>query len=117
MTKHTSPLEWQMPIWHEDFGDPRIEFDSLRSLAIELCGSVPGMQMELETPEPGLMLLTVALPNGIMAEIHSVVPAGQKDRRRFAVFAYPDTNDESEDYFDSIANALEFLTELSARHS
>ena len=109
MTKHTSPFEWQVPIWHEDFGDPRSDFDALCSLAIKLCDSRPGVKTELETPEPGLMELRVELPNGIVAEVHSVVVAGQKHERRFAVFVSPDIQNESEHYFDSVANASQSL--------
>ena len=110
MANNNSPQDWNMPLWHSDFGDPSLEFEALQSLALALSETEPGAKATLETPEPGLMDARIALPNGLVAEVHSVSVSQGSSRRRFAVFLSPDSEGETENYFDSIEQAVQFLT-------
>ena len=117
MTTEASPEYWQAPEWHEDFGDPRIELEELRSLAIAIRNSVPGVSLQLETPEPGLMELLIDLPNKEIVEVHSIATSLAAEGRRFAIFVSPETTDEIEYYSNSVVDALRFIRERTASHS
>ena len=101
MSISQSPADWSGPTWHPDCGVPNVELEHLRSFAIQLLSRVPEAIVMLETPEPGLMLLRVQLPDGTAAEVYSVETPKQPDRRRLALFLNVDTDDETEVYADS----------------
>lgn len=113
MKLESSPEDWKAPEWHEDFGDPRIELEHLRSLAIAIRNSVPGVSLCLETLEPGLLELRVGLPNNANVEVHSIAKSHFAGERRFAIFVLSERMNENEYYTDSVAGALHFIGERS----
>jgi hypothetical protein len=103
-----SPLDWRPPDWHPDFGDVAAEFEHLRALALSVLDSIPGSDVELVMPEPGLMYLHVARPDGMTAEVYSLDGA-ESTTRRFGVFTSPGTDRENESYADSVGQAAETI--------
>jgi len=117
MTSESLPEEWEAPVWHEDYGDPRIELEHLRSVAIVLRSAIPGVRLELEQPEPGLMVLVIALSNQETVEVHSVANSSGAEGRRYAIFVSPETPYEVEHYSESVADALGFIRKRFIRIS
>lgn len=109
MSQNTLPDLWQAPIWHPDFGDPRLELDHLREFAIRLLKSSKGFSPVLETPEPGLMYVRVVTKNGTNAEVHSVTSQSNTGGWRYGIFISPDTCDEVEEYVESPDEAVMLL--------
>ncbi len=109
MSIHTSPSDWTAPQCHSDFSDLTLEFSDLQSLAAAILKANPSVRVGLETPEDGLIDLRVECQNGRSAEVYSVPCPKQESRRRFAVFMLPETEDESESYFETVDSACEFL--------
>jgi hypothetical protein len=112
-----SPEQWIPPRWHPDFGDPAVELEQLRSLAICVPRALPNAQVSLEVPEPGLMALRLSLPDGHLAEVHSVPGLASGDGRRFAVFVFPGTADEVEACQTSVDEALTFILATCRREN
>lgn len=109
MKTNQLPQDWQPPQWHSDFGDPVVQLEHLRCFAIGLSLAIPNTKTVLETPEPGLMDVRVELPNGETAEVHSVPGVRESRNRRLAVFLWPETDDEIEEYLDSVGAAVELF--------
>ena len=101
MSKTNSPISWQAPAWHPDFGDPQIELDHLREVAFKLLELSPGCSIVLETPEPGVIYIEVTRSDAAKAEIHSVSSGCSLDTRRYGIFIAPDTSEEIEEYAES----------------
>jgi hypothetical protein len=114
MLNNLLPQDWQPPSWHPDFGNANVELEELRSLAIAICAALPNTKATLETPEPGLMSMAIELPNGVLAQIHSIPSVQDNGRRRFAIFVSPNSEKEIEQYADSDAVALEFLKGIAS---
>lgn len=103
------PEEWEAPEWHEDFGDPRAEIEELRSLAIAIRNTMLCTTFTLEIPEPGFIEVSVVLPNSVPVKMLLAPSTTASRRRRFAVFLYPDSEDEIEEYLDSVDAVVSFL--------
>ncbi len=112
MARPDSPLSWECPHWHPDYGDNRQEFEQLRSFALLLLSSLSAAKVELEMPEPGLVDVRVVLPNGIIAEVYSVDSCEASGQRRLALYFSPDTSAEEEVYADSVEIAVDRFREL-----
>ncbi|MFO1020132.1 MAG: hypothetical protein U0903_05475 [Planctomycetales bacterium] len=106
---HQSPELWQVPDWHRDWVSAREEFEQLRHLAIGIVEKIPGAAVRLENPEEGLLFVQLTMPEGVAFEIYSVEPEVTGNRRRFSVFPDVDTPQESEKYFASVVEVMEFL--------
>ncbi|HWE37830.1 MAG TPA: hypothetical protein VG406_14775 [Isosphaeraceae bacterium] len=106
MLKTRSSLNWRQPDWHPDFGDAAAEFEHLQALALAVLSTISGAEVELVVPEPGLMYLHVARPDGMTAEVYSLPGVGSASRR-FGVFVSPGTDHERESYTDSVSQAIE----------
>ena len=101
------PTHWKAPIWHADWGDPSLELEPLRALALKLLRGTK-VTVTLETPEPGMLYLRGSFSDGRGLEIHSVASIEHGGSRRFAVFMKAGA-EETEDYFDSLEEAAAFL--------
>jgi len=112
MHENNDPLKWDIPNWHKDLGEPRIEIEALRSFAIALCSAIAGANVRLEIPEPGLIDVKVELPNGVLAEVFYVKSIDQAEKNQYALFVHPGTESEIEVYKDSIDSAVEAFTRL-----
>lgn len=105
----TSPNTWQPPQWHPDFGDPISQLEPLRAFSQRLLLAEPKAIVVLEAPEPGLLYVRGILPNAKMFEVHSVPSPQHFGMRRLGVFMNPDTDHETERYFDLPDEAIAFL--------
>lgn len=106
MTTFDSPRNWSVPAWHPDFGDAHVQLEHLRGFSLSLQSVVPNARVTLETPEPGLMDVHVELPDGTVAEVHSVPCEHVAEKRRLALFFQPETKDERELYAETIESAV-----------
>jgi len=86
----------------------------LRSFALKLLSAVPNATVTLETPEPGLMDVRIALACGTVAEVYSVSSSEDDRHRRFAIFLCPDTPSESEIYAETPEDASNLFALLSS---
>ena len=111
MKSNDSPESWSPPVWHPDFGDPTVELEQLRSLAIDVMRAIPAAQVSLEVPEPGLMMLRIYVPNARSTEVYSVPGLTSDDDRRFALFVSPRSPGEIETYEASVKEAVTFILE------
>ena len=103
-----SPQSWVAPDWHAEFGDSKSELEHLRSLAMAVLVTVARSAVTLEIPEPGLMYLSISMPDGTVTEVHSVTGT-QRVERRFGIFPRADTPGEEELYADSLDEAIRLI--------
>lgn len=109
MSIFSSPEDWKAPQWHADYGDPCVEIERLRSLAIAIRNAMPEVKFTLEVPEPGIVELTAILTNGSPAKLLSVSSTRSRESDRYAIFLYPDSPEEIEEYRDSVDDVVSFL--------
>ena len=109
MNLNQSPSNWVSPQWHSDCGDPAIELEHLRIFAITLTEVIPNIQISLELPEPGLMLLEIKLPNGVSLETYSNPSTIREGCQRLELFVFYEPNTEIEKCFEEVNEAVEFL--------
>jgi hypothetical protein len=103
-------INWQVPDWHPDFGDARAECEHLQRLAVAVLSKIPRSKVELIVPEPGLMIVQIVKPDGIIAEVYSVDGSKEPEGRRYGLFLSPGTPQEKELYASSVSQAVGFLT-------
>jgi hypothetical protein len=111
MIKSQSPMNWDPPDWHPDFGNAKVECEHLRKLALTVLSTIPQSKVELMVPEPGLMILQIVTPNGMEAEAYSLCTAKETEDRRYGLFLSPGTPREQESYADSVSQAIRILQE------
>lgn len=104
-----APATWRPPDWHSDFGDIKGEFEHLKRLASAIVDGATGLMVALELPEPGLMFLSISRAGEPQAEVYSVQTRDAGMERRYGVFAFPDSPEESEDYALSVNEALALI--------
>jgi hypothetical protein len=109
MDSDDSPESWRAPLWHPDWGDPTVELERLRSLAISLKRALPAAHPCLAIPEPGYMFLDVKIPNGRSAEVYSVPGITGEPNQRYGVFVSPDSRDGVEWYSDCVDETTTFI--------
>ena len=109
MSSKPSPAEWTAPIWHPDFGNVQAEFDYLKELAIAFHLKMPRVALHLEIPEPGLMYLQVAHPNGCIAEVYS--NEDDDAGRLYAMFRIANGSQEEEEiHVNSVSQVLAIVS-------
>jgi hypothetical protein len=108
------PQLWHIPLWHPDFGDPRVEFEHLRSFARELLTGVPDARVALDIPEPGLMFVRIGSASGTVAEVYSVPDGHGEGSRRLGIFLLPGTPSEIEIYAEDTEGAARLFALLTA---
>ena len=114
MPDNTLPQHWQVPLWQADFGDPLVQLLPLQTFASRVEASNPTVRIVLKTPEPGLLFLRGQLGDKIAFEAYSVPPLSDGGPRRLGVFLNPDSDNETEQYFDHPEDAAVFIVaELS----
>jgi hypothetical protein len=96
-------------------GDAVVELEHLRAFSLLLQSTVADAIVNLETPEPGLMDVLVELPDGIVAEVHSVPRTDALEKRRMAMFFWPGTTDEKEVYAESIESAVAYFAGIKGK--
>ena len=111
--KNLQPELWAVPEWHADFGDATAELEHLRALAAALLLASPGVHIELETPEPGLMNLEIEFPDGERAEVYSLSCDSTHNQCRYALFLSPGTPHERECYSETIEGGVNCLINRS----
>lgn len=108
MTTLDPPEKWVPPQWHPDFGDASVELERLRSLAIAIRTSMPGVKLALDIAEPGIMELNAVLTNNDTVILLSVLADDGKSGR-YAIFSHPDSSNDIEEYRDSENDVVAFL--------
>ncbi len=88
-----------------------LEFAPLKELSSQLLLLKPTAQVFLENPEPGLIYVRGVLPSGEQFEVYSTTSDRHGRPMQLGVFMSPDSDKESELYFDSLHEAVAFLTE------
>ena len=109
MTTFSSPESWTPPIWHPDYGNPEVEIDRLRSVAIAIRDAMPSVRFSLEIPEPGIIEVTVHMMNDVTAKLLSATTSNECSESRYAIFIHPDSHDEIEQYFYNINEIVAFM--------
>jgi hypothetical protein len=111
MIESQSPMSWNAPDWHPDFGNAKAECEHLRKLALAVLSKVPYSTVELIIPESGLMLLQIVPPNGTTAEAYSLCGTKGTENRRYGLFLSPGIPREQEFYATSVSQAIRILQE------
>ena len=104
-----SPLVWERPEWCSQFPGADAEFEELRELAVALQRCEPSLKVRLRLPEPGLMYLAVGARPPHVAEVYSVESPEPAGGRLLAIYAFPETDDETEGCEDSIPGAVNWI--------
>jgi hypothetical protein len=103
------PDQWQLPVWHSELANIPVEFEQLQRLATALLAIDPTAFVHLEILEYGYLYVQVDSPSGQSTVVWSVDPFHKGESRRLGVFTNVDTQEETEDYFESCDEAAEFI--------
>lgn len=94
---------WEIPKWHSDFGDPKIEFKMLVDFCRELLTMKSTYHLILENYEEGYISVDIFTPNGKKFGELMIVEA--KNGKQYGLF-YDLEESEKEFYFTSIEEGL-----------
>jgi hypothetical protein len=103
------PSDWVIPSWHEDFGDPKVEVEMLRSLCVALLRACPSLDMRLVTPEEGYVTLSLFLADRQLGELHVV---DGDPRKRYVLFTIVAGIETDEIYFQTVEEGVETIGKL-----
>ena len=96
MPKFKGIENWECPLWHKDFGNPKSEFELLRRMCDFLNNLSLNYQFVLDSFEEGYMRVLVNQDAVELAEIQ-VINSNESDQK-IGIF----TSLGNEDYFNSI---------------
>lgn len=99
------PNEWKIPVWHKDFGDPRIELNLLKQFCNKLLQSNNSYSIELDCFEEGYMKVDIYKKSIKYGEVYITELNGKKQYGLFIT----KNNDEEEIYFSDITDGLKYF--------
>jgi len=62
--------DWNLPVWHDDFGDSRLEFGLLKSFCVEAKKHFPHLNFVFDAFEEGHMCVQISSQDVKFAELH-----------------------------------------------
>ena len=109
---NTDPNTWNVPIWHPDCGDPKTEFEMLRSFSNALLGESDEYVVELDCFEDGYMKVDIYKDKRKFAELHIV--DSKESEKKYGLFMPFDEDDEDEFYFTNIDEGIKSIFDVCA---
>lgn len=105
------PRTWKVPVWHPDFGDPKVEVDMLRKFCLGLIEAIPDLRAEIVFPEEGYLNVDISREDGRkIAEVHVVA---DDDRQKFALFGFDESVETGlEHYFSDLSDGIELVSSM-----
>ncbi len=97
---------WEIPTWHQDFGDPAIEIEMLRDFCNEAFNVIPNLTTMLCTPEEGYLYVKVLSNNEKISELYVV---SGKEGKRFALYGFQGETETGEHYFTEYGKGIQCL--------